>query len=59
MNDRCFACDGYWEQRDFAVVIGHIDRERRGSLVMVHRNCLLSEVLGQDEAGRVIARERG
>lgn len=58
MNDRCIACDKQWEQGDMCVVIGHIDRRHHASLVMAHRNCLISEVLGQDEAGRIIARER-
>ena len=58
MNDTCLICDAHWEQGDFAVVIGHIDAGK-GSLIFVHRDCLLTEVVGDETAQLIIARSKG
>lgn len=60
MNDTCLMCHEPWDQGDFAVVIGHVEKSAGpASLVFVHRDCLLVEVLGKDMAKSVIAHTKG
>jgi hypothetical protein len=59
VNDQCPFCDHDWEQGEFAVVIGWVDKRMHGSLQMVHRDCLLREVVGDEVTEHIIATERG
>lgn len=58
MNDRCRACRKDFEQGDFGVMIGVVMRDETAHLEWVHRNCLLVDVMGEEAASRIIARER-
>lgn len=42
-----------------AAVIGMVKTDLTASLVFVHRDCIILDVLGEDVASRIIARERG
>jgi hypothetical protein len=59
VNDQCPFCDHDWEQGDFSVVIGWVDKRMHASLQMVHRDCLLREVVGDQVTEHIIATERG
>lgn len=58
MNDQCPACRKDWEQGDFTVVIGMIKQDGSATLVHVHRDCIMINVLGEERAAHIIARER-
>lgn len=58
VNDQCPFCNTFWEQGDFAVVIGWVNKGLHASLQMVHRDCLLREVVGDEVTEHIIATER-
>lgn len=58
MNDACPLCETSFEQGDWLVVVGHITKDGDGGLMSVHRNCILENVLGPEQAQNVIMRER-
>ena len=59
MNDQCPACRKDFEQGDFGVVIGMVHNDLTATLAWMHRDCIMIDVLGEDVARHIIARERG
>lgn len=57
MNDVCPFCRKAWEHGEMAVVVGMITMDSAGSLVFVHRNCILEDLLGEAGAANIIMRE--